>query len=94
MQNDYLPTQKYLKVITNTDVQCFCKIEPMYKSVFGRQSKDCISYMKHIKSTKIDSVQFFACLYFVALLKLTFYVLFFNFWLATILFDGKMGNVK
>lgn len=59
MQNDYLLTQKYLKVITITDVQCFCKIEPMYKSVFGGQSEDCIFTKKHIKSTKIDFFSFF-----------------------------------
>lgn len=70
MQNDYLPKQKYLKVITNTDVQRFCKIEPMYKSVFGGQSEDCIFTKKHIKTTKIDFFSFFCMFVFRCTLKI------------------------
>ena len=70
MQNDYLLTQKYLKVITITDVQCFCKIEPMYKSVFGGQSEDCIFTKKHIKSTQIDFFSFFCMFVFRCTLEI------------------------
>lgn len=70
MQNDYLPKQKYLKVITNTDVQCFCKIEPMYKSVFGGQSEVCIFTKEHIKSTKIVFFSFFCMFVFRCTLKI------------------------
>lgn len=93
MQNDYLLTQKYLKVITITDVQCFCKIEPMYKSVFGGQSEVCIFTKEHIKSTKIVFFSFFACLYFVALLKLIFYVLFLKFGLCNVIYELKNKKV-
>lgn len=72
MQNDYLPTQKYLKVITITDVRCFYKIEPMYKSVFCGQSEDCIFTKKHIKSTKIVFFSFFCMFVFRCTLKIDF----------------------
>ena len=52
MQNDYLLTQKYLKVITITDVQCFCKIEPDVQKCIRRAVRRLYLYKETHKIYK------------------------------------------
>lgn len=56
--------------IVGENIMHICKIEPMYKSVFGGQSEDCIFTKKHIKSTKIDFFSFFCMFVFRCTLKI------------------------